>query len=174
MPTHGEKQLLVIRGNSGSGKSTIARRLRLRAGRGWALVEQDYLRRILLRERDTGPGLAPALIEHNVRFLLNNGYHVILEGILFTGRYGEMLRGLAADHLGPAHFFYLNVSFAETVRRHATRPQALEFTSGQMCEWYAELDVLDGIDETVIAETSSEDETLNLIAQAVGLGDPTA
>ncbi len=172
MLTDEETRLIVIRGNSGSGKSTIARRLRLQAGRGWALVEQDYLRRILLREKDTSPGLAPALIEHNVQFLLRNRYHVILEGILFTGRYGEMLRRLKAGHTGPAHFFYLDVSFAETVRRHATRPQAEEFTAEQMREWYAELDVLDGVNEAVIAENSSEEATLNLIAQASGIGHP--
>ncbi len=172
MPTDEETRLIVIRGNSGSGKSTIARRLRLQAGRGCALVEQDYLRRILLREKDTSPGLAPALIEHNVQFLLRNSYHVILEGILFTGRYGEMLRRLKAGHTGPAHFFYLDVSFAETVRRHATRPQAEEFTAEQMRDWYAELDVLDGVNEAVIAENSSEEATLNLIAQASGIGHP--
>jgi hypothetical protein len=54
--------LVVIRGDSGSGRSSIARELRRRHGRGCALVEQDYLRRILLRERDEPDGAAPALI----------------------------------------------------------------------------------------------------------------
>jgi predicted kinase len=172
MPAVEQTRLIVLRGNSGSGKSTTARRLRLQAGRRWALVEQDYLRRILLREKDTGPGLAPAFIEHNVQFLLRNGYHVILEGILFTGRYGDMLHRLAADHPGPAHFFYLDVSFAETVRRHATRPQAQDFTADQMRYWYVELDVLDGLDEEVIPESSSQEQTLNLIARKTGIGSP--
>ena len=39
-----ETKLLVIRGNSGSGKSSVARQVRYRYGRGMAL-EQDYLRR---------------------------------------------------------------------------------------------------------------------------------
>ena len=34
--------LLVIRGNSGSGKTTTAREVRRRAGRGCSLVELDY------------------------------------------------------------------------------------------------------------------------------------
>jgi uridine kinase len=46
------RTLVVIRGNSGSGKSTVTRELRHRYGRGCALVEQDYLRRMVLRERD--------------------------------------------------------------------------------------------------------------------------
>jgi len=49
-------RLLVLRGNSASGKSTIAESLRARLGRGVALIEQDYLRRTILREHDQ-PGL---------------------------------------------------------------------------------------------------------------------
>jgi uridine kinase len=48
-------RLVIIRGPSGSGKSTIARALRDELGRGTALVEQDHVRRVLLREWDT-PG----------------------------------------------------------------------------------------------------------------------
>jgi 2-phosphoglycerate kinase len=56
--------LIVIRGNSGSGKTTAAHEVRWRYGRGCALVEQDYLRRIVLREHDiAGMGaVAPGFI----------------------------------------------------------------------------------------------------------------
>lgn len=46
---------MIVRGPSGSGKSTIARKLREQMGRGTALIEQDYVRRTLLWEKDT-PG----------------------------------------------------------------------------------------------------------------------
>jgi predicted kinase len=81
-------RLIIVRGNSGSGKSTVARAVRTGYGRGCALVEQDYLRRILLQERDVDGGVAPALIAHTVRFALDHGYHVVLEGILARSRYG--------------------------------------------------------------------------------------
>lgn len=81
-----DTRLIVVRGNSGSGKSTIARAVRDRysteIGYGCALVEQDYLRRVLLKERDVPGGVAPLLIEQTVRLALNHGYHVIIEGIL--------------------------------------------------------------------------------------------
>jgi uridine kinase len=38
-------RLIVLRGNSGSGQSTVARAVRERYGRGCALVEQFHLRR---------------------------------------------------------------------------------------------------------------------------------
>lgn len=47
-----ETRPVVLRGNSASGKSSVAAGLRERFGRGLALVSQDNLRRIVLRERD--------------------------------------------------------------------------------------------------------------------------
>jgi uridine kinase len=45
-------KLILVRGNSGSGKSTIAAGIRAVYGRGIAIVGQDNLRREVLRERD--------------------------------------------------------------------------------------------------------------------------
>jgi hypothetical protein len=44
-----ETRLIVLRGNSASGKSSVAAGLRDRFGRGLALVGRDNLRRIVLR-----------------------------------------------------------------------------------------------------------------------------
>jgi predicted kinase len=167
-----DTRLVVVRGNSGSGKSTIARQLQLGYGRGCALIEQDYLRRTMLRELDRPGGIAPALIEHTARFALDHGYHVVLEGILHRARYGPMLDRLRADHAGRTYVFYLDVSFEETVRRHATRPQAGDFSPEQMRDWYSAGDLLGGPGEQVIAETSAEPETLALIAATAGLTPP--
>jgi hypothetical protein len=73
--------------NSGSGKTTTAREVRHRYGRGCAL-EQDYLRRTMLREHDTSRAnpVAPAFITATARNALDLGYHVVMEGILHTGR----------------------------------------------------------------------------------------
>ena len=98
-------RLIVIRGNSGSGKSTIARQLQRRRGRGCAVVvDQDHLRRKVLRERDVPGGIAPALIAQTVRFALDHRYHVVLEGTLFADRYGSMIpRRVAGRDAAPAH-----------------------------------------------------------------------
>jgi len=150
-------KLVVVRGNSGSGKSTVTREVRRRYGRGCALIEQDYLRRILLREHDdTGlAGLAPRLIGTTARLALDSGYHVVLEGILHTSRYGPMLHDLIATHRGDSHVYYLDVAFAETIRRHATRPQAADFTPEQMRDWFAPGDVLGIAGEHVVPESST-------------------
>lgn len=164
-----ETILVCIRGNSGSGKSTIARVLRRRHGRGCALVEQDHLRRILLRERDKPGGLAPALIAQNVRFCLDHGYHVILEGIMHAARYRTMLTDLREAHRGRTLFVYLDVSLPETLRRHETRPEATEFTPDIMRNWYAPRDLLGWPGELVLPESTSMEEAIGLIATAAGL-----
>lgn len=169
-PTGSSDTILVcVRGNSGSGKSSIARELRRRHGRGCALVEQDYLRRIVLRERDKPGGAAPALIGQTVRFALDHGYHVVLEGIMHTSRYRSVLTSLRNGHRGRSLFCYLDVSLPETLRRHLTRPQAKEFTTDQMSGWYAAHDVLGWPDELVLPETTGLDEAVEAIAAAAGL-----
>lgn len=98
---HPDTCLIVLRGNSGSGKSSIARAVRARYGRGLALVEQDYLRRQLLKELDLPGGNAAELIAQTVRFALDAGYHVLCEGILHRDRYGPMLDQLRRAHTAP-------------------------------------------------------------------------
>ncbi|MBA2470092.1 MAG: kinase, partial [Chloroflexia bacterium] len=55
--------LVVVRGNSGSGKTASAREVRLRCGRGIAIVSQDAIRRDLLREKDVPDGVNIGLID---------------------------------------------------------------------------------------------------------------
>ena len=75
-------RLIVIRGNSASGKSAVAAEIRRRHGRGLAIVGQDTLRRQVLRERDVPGGANIDLIDLTARFALDRGFHVIVEGIL--------------------------------------------------------------------------------------------
>ncbi len=162
-------RLVVLRGNSGSGKSTTARALRNRLGYGIAWVEQDYLRRIVLRERDRPHAVNVGLIDQTVRYALDHGYHVILEGILFTERYSAMLQGLYDDHVGRSFFFYFDVAFDKTVRRHATRPQASAFSVEDMRGWYHERDLLDFVAEEIVPATSTLDRTIERIIARTGL-----
>lgn len=88
--------------------------VRDRFGRGLALVGQDYLRRIVLRERDLPSAASIGLIDA--------GYHVVRDGILYTDHCADMLTQLRAEHRGPTRAYYLHVSFTETLARHARRP----------------------------------------------------
>jgi predicted kinase len=168
--------LVVIRGNSGSGKTTTAREVRRRYGRGCALLEQDYLRRIMLREHDssrTNP-VAPAFIAATARTALDLGYHVVLEGILHSDRYGAVLRQLIDTHIGPAYTYYIDVSFEESVRRHHSRAEPIDFTAEQMRDWYSYKDLLDVPGEHAIGEASTFEETVSTILHTSGLAATAA
>jgi predicted kinase len=158
-----QTRLIVIRGNSGSGKSSVANALREAYGRGVAWVSQDLIRRNILKEKDRLGGANIGLIDLVARYGLDNGYHVVLEGIFYADRYQTMLAGLAHDHLGVSRFYYLDVSLEETFRRHATRPLAAEVSPDQMRDWYRPRDLLGGECERIISEASALAQTTALI-----------
>jgi hypothetical protein len=99
------------------------------------------------------------------RYALDHGFHAIMDGIFYADRYETMLAGLHRDHAGLS----LDVGWPETLRRHATRPQAAEFGPSQMREWYRPRDLLTAVREQVIPETSTLEQTAARIAAETGL-----
>ncbi|RNI20870.1 AAA family ATPase [Flexivirga caeni] len=143
--------LVVLRGPSRAGKSSLAMALR---DRPMSVVGQDHLRRIILKERDKLELTAAVeLIDMTVRFCLDHGKDVVLEGILWSQKYGEMVRRLVADHRGRNLVYYLQVDFDETVARHTASSQAAEWTADAMRGWWSGDDRL-GIPEEVVLDAS--------------------
>ena len=164
-------KLIVIRGNSASGKSAVAAEIRDRHGRrGLAIVGQDNLRRVVLRERDVPGGANIDLIDRTVRFALTRGYHTIVGGIFNADHYGAMLTALISDHPGRAFAYFLDVPFPETLRRHATKTGLLEYGEAEMRQWYRGLDLLPGGVEQVIPAESSLEDTVGKMMADTGLG----
>ncbi|MFJ3205756.1 AAA family ATPase [Streptomyces sp. NPDC086989] len=175
--THGtvgtsDTRLIVLRGNSASGKSSVASGLREKVGRNLAFVAQDNLRRIVLRERDRPGGANIGLIDLTARYALDHGFHVVVEGILYADRYGTMLQDLVRAHQGVTRCYYLHVPFEETVLRHATKPDAeylAHVNEGHLRDWYREKDLLPNSLETVIDAASTLDDTVQQILSESGL-----
>ena len=140
-------------------------------GHGTALIEQDYIRRTLLQEKDLPNQPNIELIALNVRYALAHNYHVILEGILDRERYGDMLEEVMNSHKGPSYVYYFNVSFEETLKRHATNPNAREFGETEMRKWFKPQDLL-GIDgEGVIEEGATLEQTTTRILHNLTLSE---
>lgn len=162
-------RLVVVRGNSGSGKSTVARALQAVRPRDLAWVGQDLLRREVLRGPDVQGGVTVDLVDATARFALDRGFHVVVDGILGAHKHGTMLRCLARDHAGASHAYLLDVPFEETVRRHATKPVADGFGTEEMREWYHPTPLVPGLDEAVIGPESSAEATLARVRAETGL-----
>lgn len=158
--------LIILRGNSASGKSTVARTLRERFGHGLAIIEQDYVRRVVCRE-DNGPGAVNNdLIDLMARRLLDSRYHVVIEGILHADFYEGMLTDLLTDHRGSNFAGYLDVPLETTLTRHRSRPIAAVVTEAQMRSWYSSDDRLTGVPETELLEDQSAEQVVERIYEA--------
>ncbi|WP_426303192.1 AAA family ATPase [Arthrobacter sp. R-11] len=166
-----ETRLIVIRGNSGSGKSQLAHAIRAARPRGVAIIGHDVLRREILHVRDHPGALSVPLIDMTTRFALDNGLHVVLEGILHSESYGKMLANLCRDHLRITRCYYYNLELPETLRRHRTKKLAGEVSEEQVASWYRSEDLVAGLDEAVFDETISVEAALNVVLNDVGWQD---
>lgn len=149
--------LIILRGNSGSGKSTVARRLQKELGGRVAVIEQDYYQQQLLYPWDNEASkLRAELITEDTLRLLGHGYSVILDGILGAKRYRFVCEDIMRKWSGKTRVYYFSIDFEETVRRHQTRAKRHDFGKAEMCEWYKENDWLSE-DDTIIGQHISED-----------------
>jgi len=76
------QKLIILRGNSCSGKSTIAKKLQIKLGYGTMLIPQDIIRRQIIRVKDSIGNPSIELIYRTALYGKEIGYDVILEGIL--------------------------------------------------------------------------------------------
>ncbi|MFC2255009.1 AAA family ATPase [Labrys portucalensis] len=145
-----QSRLITIRGNSGTGKSTLALAIRQALPRGVVIIGQDLLRRNILHVPDKKTSPTADYIDLSARFALDRGLHVIIEGILYDEVYGDMLRALIASHQGVTRCYRFKIPFEETLNRHTTKSNAGDFGEAEMRRWWRDDDCLFGIDETII------------------------
>jgi adenylylsulfate kinase-like enzyme len=164
-----ETMLIVLRGNSGSGKTTVARALQRQRGRDQlAVISQDVVRREVLWVNDRAGNPAIGLIDLMARYALDQGFSVVVEGILHPNRYGDMLRRLVEDHDGRSFAYFWDVPFEETLRRHATKPKAAEFGEAEMRDWWYGAAYVDGLTEATIEVEETLDDTIRRISADCG------
>jgi predicted kinase len=164
-----DTRLIILRGNSASGKSTVARMVREWYGRGMAIIGQDVVRRDILWERDEPSSVNIGMIDLMARHALDRGMHVIVEGILSRQSYGAMLTSLANDHQGTTACFYFDIPFDETVRRHATKPIATDVDDAMLRSWYRPLDLVPELGEHRIDAACSLADAVELVIAGSGL-----
>jgi adenylate kinase family enzyme len=166
------QHLIIIRGNSGSGKTTAACALREKMlelfGLGSTMmVPQDTVRRDILGIKDTSENPSIELIKTICDYGMNVGQNVILDGILDRRKYGEMLNRLISGWNGQVHVFYYDIPLEITLERHDTRPQKDQFTKAQMSEWYNGDNLLGVPGERVFTAEVSADEAVRIILEEI-------
>ena len=165
------RQLIILRGNSGSGKTTAARALQEKFGRNTMRISQDVVRRDMLKVTDGEGTKALPLLKELLRYGAAHCPVVILEGILDAGWYAPLF-ALARELFGDAIYaYYYDLPFEETLKRHQTKPNCHEFGEEAMRNWWKEKDYIGTVPEQTITQEMSLEETVEMIYNAVGGAD---
>jgi predicted kinase len=161
-------KLVILRGNSGSGKSVIAKALFEQAKKPTVLIDQDYYRFIF---KPAGGKLNSKtihkMIKANVLTALNDGYDVILEGIFNVKSWKVIFDEIFEEHKQQNFIFYFDISFEETIRRHRTKPNKDEWSEADMKDWYNDKDFMKYDFEYTIKEQLSKEEIVEKIKKTV-------
>lgn len=138
--------LIIIRGNSASGKTTLAHALQQQLGPHAFLISQDVIRRETLHVRDTANNPAIGLMAQLALDQRDHATAVILEGILASSRYRAMLLQLRRQ-FDQTHCYYFDLPRSTTLVRHLTRPQRFQFGPTALNRWWLDHDQLGWLHE---------------------------
>ena len=157
-----EAKLIILRGNSGSGKSTTAKMLQRKFGRGTLVIPQDIIRREMLWVKDEKGTKAISLLIELAKYGKQNCNIVIVEGILYSDLYMELFEVLKAEY-NDIYAYYYDIPFEETLIRHQTKPTCNQFGENEMKRWWREKDYIGIIPEKSITNELSLEEIVEMI-----------
>ena len=115
-------KLIILRGNSGSGKTTVAKALQEKFGANTMLLSHDVIRREILKVKDGIGTPACTLLIHMLKYGRKNCEIVILEGILDSECYRELFKCAIEEYGSNIYAYYYDLPFEETLRYPHTRP----------------------------------------------------
>ena len=163
-------KLIILRGNSGSGKTTIAKELQNRFGSNTMLISQDVIRRDILKVKDGENTQAIPLMKELLTYGSKPSGVVIVEGIMCADWYKPVFELAVELFDNRVYAYYFDLPFEETLRRHQTKPNSHEFGEEAMKRWWREKDFSDVLNEVSITSEkdvgSIVDEIFNTVSNA--------
>lgn len=157
-------KLITIRGNSASGKTSLAQLLQEKLSGKTLYLSQDMIRRQILNAKDGKDSPTISLLIT----LLDYGYHqnvdtIILEGILKADWYQPVFEHCVDLFNENIFSYYYDLEFDETVRRHLTRPKHHEFGKEALERWWIDKDYSPLLDEQTLTQEQSLEKVANMI-----------
>ena len=165
-------KLIILRGNSGSGKTSAGIALQKKFGPNTKLISHDMIRLQVLHvwSREGVEKSLPLMIEL-LKYGRRHSTVSILEGILPAKDYAPLFH-TAVEEYGPNIFaYYYDLPFEETLRRHSAKPNRNDFSEAEMRRWWQEKDYLPMIAETILTQEQSLDQTVEQIYKAIAEND---
>lgn len=161
------QKLIILRGNSGSGKSTIAKELQNRFGTNTMLISQDIIRRDILKVKDGENTLALPLMKELLVYGHAHSNIVILEGIMYADWYKPLFELSVQLYGTGVYAYYFDLPFEETLKRHQTKPNCHEFGEDAMRRWWRENDFSDVLNEVRITADRNIDNIVEDIYNSI-------
>lgn len=156
-------KLIILRGNSGSGKTTVAKELQKKFGRNTMIISQDMVRREILKVNDGPMTEALPLMQELLIYGKNHSEITILDGIMYADWYQPLFECAIREFGSEIYAYYFELPFEETLRRHQARPKSNEFGEEEMRGWWREKDYIGFVKEDVI----TAEETLESVVERV-------
>ncbi len=128
--------LIILRGPSASGKSTVAKLLKQSLENKAAYLDFDVFRDDFLAKQGDYYLAAAKMLMTTATIALESGYDVILDGFYRMEDYPDLLPELVAKHSENNHMFYFDVSLETTIQRHSRREKSAKFGEKELREWY--------------------------------------
>ena len=161
-------ELIILRGNSGSGKTSVAKALQQKLGFHTMLISHDMVRMQMLHVwGKEGVERSLPLMTELVRYGAAHVPYTILEGVLDSAEYRALFETCVELYEGRIRAYYYDLPFEETLKRHQTKPNSRDFGETEMRRWWREKDFLPMIKETVLTKEMTLSETVEMILSQI-------
>lgn len=154
-------KIIIIRGNSGSGKTTVANELCKRLGADCMLLSQDVIRRDLLHTKDGENSVAIDLLKQLIIFGKAHSNIIVLEGILNFNWYKQLFDCIRKN-FNNIYAYYYDIPFNETVKRFLTKNNT-DYTAQDMKRWWKKNDLIGFNEEKIISKDMSVNDVVEMI-----------
>ena len=163
-------KLIIIRGNSGSGKTMLAQTLQEKFGSNTMLISHDMVRMKMLHvwSKEGIEKSLPLMIEL-LKYGRQHSDITILEGILTAKEYHLLFETAVGEYGRDIFAYYYDISFEETLKRHQTKPNHMDFGESDMRRWWKEKDYLNIIPEVTFKKDISLEEATGIISADIGI-----
>lgn len=161
-------KLIIIRGNSGSGKTSVSKALQEKFGENTMLISQDMVRREILHAKDGADTKALLLMTELLKYGRRNSRVTILERIMVAEWYKQLFETAVKEFGSEIYAYYYDLPFEETVARHGTRDKKMSFGAEAMRRWWVEKDYMKVIPEKILTKEIGFDEAVEMIFRDVG------
>ena len=161
-------KLIILRGNSGSGKTSVAKALQRKFGSNTMLLSHDMVRMEILHVwSQEGIIKSEPLMINLLKYGKANSKITILEGVLPAKEYNKLFETAVEEYGENIFAYYYDLPFEETLARHSTKPNRNDFGESDMRRWWKEKDFLPMISEKVLDKDISFEDAIEMIYNQV-------